>query len=173
MTPTEKSAAVDRIAKARLSSVVPKQDYRFGVLPRPPYPVKIKDETTEKYRQRITTWASTPNTYGLLVWNTDKLGSLPTEDEIQAEFESPTVPVPLELPAFKAKALISLQGLTSQVEAHLDSLEEPQRTIAKSAWTNNATFLRYGETVLAMQSRLGITDQQLDDMFRQAAAFKA
>ena len=86
-------------------------------------------------------------------------------DELTAP---PTGPQPIK--AWQAKAVLALAGLLDGAVAVIDSLDEPQKTVVRSAWDNNADFARDSQTVLALAAALQLTDEQLDGMFAQAAA---
>jgi len=58
------------------------------------------------------------------------------------------------------------------VEAALYAMPEPARTVALHAWNGGAALARNGPTVLALVPVLGLTDAQVDDMFRQADALE-
>ena len=68
--------------------------------------------------------------------------------------------------------MLGLAGLLPAVEAALDAMPEPARTVAIAAWNGGADLARSGPTVLALSTTLGLTDDQVDDMFRQAAALE-
>lgn len=72
--------------------------------------------------------------------------------------------------AWQAKAVLELSGLLPAAVAAIDALAEPDRTVVKSAWDNNADFSRQSSTVIALAAALNLTEPQLDAMFEQAAA---
>ena len=80
--------------------------------------------------------------------------------------------VPDTITNWRAKAVLTLHGLLGAVESALDSLPEPDRTVALAAWNGNADFVRNGPTVLALAQILSLTGDQLDAMFIQAAALE-
>jgi len=84
----------------------------------------------------------------------------------------PPPPVPGEIANWRAKAVLGLAGMLSAVEAALNAMPEPARTVAIAAWNGGADLARSGPTVLALSTTLGLTDDQVDDMFRQAAALE-
>ena len=99
-TPTEKALAVDRLAKAADSNVVPVQDYLFGLLPKPEFirPDRNENETPEVYRARIDAarlayCEANPNVFGITHWDEAKLGTRPTEEQIEAEIATPSSPI--------------------------------------------------------------------------------
>ena len=80
--------------------------------------------------------------------------------------------VPGEIANWRAKAVLGLAGLLAAVVTALDAMQEPARTVALAAWNGGADLARNGPTVLALAPVLGLTDAQVDDMFRQAAALE-
>ena len=84
----------------------------------------------------------------------------------------PPPPVPGEIANWRAKAVLELAGLLVGVETALDAMPEPARTVALAAWNGGAALARNGPTVLALAPALGLTDAQVDDMFRQADALE-
>lgn len=73
--------------------------------------------------------------------------------------------VPLEIQNWRAKAILSQMGLIPSIEAAMDGLPEPQRTVVLLAWNGDAKLARRGETVLAFSASLGLTPKQVDDLF--------
>jgi len=113
------------------------------------------------------------------------------EPGIEAESESalvqslglePYTPAPPEaMPApkapsvianWRAKAVLSLEGLLPAVEAAINALPDPDKTVALAAWNGGADLNRSGPTVTAAIAALKLTKKQVDDLFIQAAALK-
>ena len=86
---------------------------------------------------------------------------------------APPQPVPGEIANWRAKAVLGLAGMLPAVEKALNAMPEPARTIALAAWNGGADLARNGPTVLAIAPVLNLTDAQVDDMFRQAAALNS
>ena len=80
--------------------------------------------------------------------------------------------LPETIANWRAKAVLALAGLIPAVELALDSMPEPGRTVARYAWDGGADLARNGPTVLALAAALGLTDEQLDAMFTQAASLE-
>lgn len=78
--------------------------------------------------------------------------------------------LPMEVPAWRIKALAKIQGLTPAIDSVLASLPEPQRTVATFAWNEGNVIARNSETTIAIGSAIGLTSQQMDDLFISAAA---
>lgn len=77
----------------------------------------------------------------------------------------PPARVPLEIQNWRAKAVLGQMGLIPQIEAAIDAMPEPQRTVVLTAWNGDAKLARRGETVVALAALLGLTPQAVDDLF--------
>lgn len=72
---------------------------------------------------------------------------------------------------FQAKAALQLAGMFDQVEALMaNPAADP---LARLAWADAQEFRRMSPTVLAMAAPLGLTELQLDDLFRHALTIQA
>lgn len=85
---------------------------------------------------------------------------------------APPLQVPATIANWRAKAVIEIHGLTTQVEAALEEMEGAPGITTRAAWNGNADFARHGATVTALSAILGLSDAQLDTMFIQAAALE-
>jgi hypothetical protein len=83
---------------------------------------------------------------------------------------APAIPprVPREIPNWRCKAVLLQMGLLHTVEAIFATLPEPDQTIALLAWRGDGKVARQGRTVLGLASALGLTAEQVDDMFLEA-----
>lgn len=79
-------------------------------------------------------------------------------------------PVPGEIANWRAKAVLEIAGLLPTVEAALSAMPGEAGIVARNAWRDGAPFVRNGPTVTALAAVLGLTGEQVDAMFRQAAA---
>lgn len=79
--------------------------------------------------------------------------------------------VPQVVSRFQARAALHLAGLLEQVEALMQDPETP--ALARLAWQDAQEFKRQSPTVLAMASALGLTDEQIDELFITAAGIEA
>lgn len=66
------------------------------------------------------------------------------------------------------RALLSM-GLLDQVNTVLNSLPEPDKSIALTDWEYGTEVRRNDPWVLALAPSLGLTEEQLDDLFVTAA----
>lgn len=70
---------------------------------------------------------------------------------------------------FQAKAALIQAGLLPQIEG-LMARAEP---LAKLAWSDATQFRRDSPTIAAMASAAGLSDTQIDDLFRAAMSITA
>lgn len=77
----------------------------------------------------------------------------------------------IEVSAFQAQAALLAAGLLGQVEALMaNPATDP---LARLAWVKAGVFRRMSPTVLAMAQPLGLSELQLDDLFRHALTIQA
>lgn len=88
-----------------------------------------------------------------------------TQEEIE---EYNRLNVPSEVQLWRIRTILKLSSLEQVVETALDNLQEPQKTGALYIWNYGTTVERNSQTVLLLQSVLGLTDAQTDDIFIQA-----
>jgi hypothetical protein len=80
--------------------------------------------------------------------------------------------VPKFLANWRVKAVLDMQGLTPTVDAAIEAMPDGMEKIVVSrAWNGNGDVLRYSPTVTSFMSILGLTEEQVDEMFRLAASF--
>ena len=80
-------------------------------------------------------------------------------------------PVPAEVSRFQARAALLQTGYLDDIEAYMaDPATDP---FVRIAWQDAQVFKRNSPTVLSLQPLLGLTDGQLDDLFRFAATIVA
>ena len=75
---------------------------------------------------------------------------------------------PQEVQLWRARTVLKLLGMEQVIEIALNSLEEPTKTGALYIWQFGTTVERNSQTVLLLQTVLGLTDSQVDDIFIQA-----
>ena len=80
--------------------------------------------------------------------------------------------VPQEVQLWRARVVLKLLGMEQVIEIALNSLEEPTKTGALYIWQFGTTVERNSQTVLLLQTVLGLTDSQVDDIFIQAEAIQ-
>lgn len=94
---------------------------------------------------------------------------LPAWEAWHAAQPPPRMPVPQEVTNFQARAALMQAGLFQAVD---DALRAAGGA-AWQAWEYANVFTRGGTLVNGMAAQLGLTDAQLDDLFRAAALIEA
>ena len=84
-------------------------------------------------------------------------------------------PAPAALPVVpqivtmrQARLVLLGAGLLGQVEASINALPEPQRSAARIEWDFSSEVHRDKPFVQLLAGALGLTPEQLDDLFNQA-----
>lgn len=75
--------------------------------------------------------------------------------------------VPQEVTRFQALSTLHLSGTLEAVEAMMADPATDRLTVL--AWQNAQVFKRYSPMVLSMAQALGLSEQQLDELFVAAA----
>lgn len=70
---------------------------------------------------------------------------------------------------FQAKVALYKMNLLSTVQAHMETVDD----ISKMAWADAQIFKRSSPTMKALAVELGLSDTQLDDLFRLAETIEA
>ncbi len=86
------------------------------------------------------------------------------------DLPAPPPRIPREVELWQAKSIMDSMGLIPQVEAAIAAMPDAASTVVTCAWSGNARLTRRGPTVAALAPALGLTAEQLDAMFVQAAA---
>ncbi len=85
----------------------------------------------------------------------------------------PPEPEPLpNLAPYQFRAMLKLSGMQSALESWIDGLAEPANTIARAKLEFSLVFKRDNDLILSAQQVLGLTDEQLDDLWMQAHAIE-
>lgn len=84
--------------------------------------------------------------------------------------KNPTA-VPQVVSRFQARAALHMAGLLDDVEAMMALPETP--VLAKLAWADAQEFKRNSPSLLGIAGALGLTEQQIDDLFTTAAGIEA
>ena len=93
--------------------------------------------------------------------------------EVEATYVPPEpqpIPVPQQITRAKGKAALIMQGLWGAVLDYVASIQDPtQRVLAEVALNDTLTWERSSPFLNAAAAGLGMTDEQLDALFIQAA----
>jgi hypothetical protein len=104
-----------------------------------------------------------------------------TEDEIKnglpemilvREYEVEVEPENKEVELWRIKGILTLMGRIDEVDVAIEKLPEPNRTLARFVWNTGNVLNSESDTVKFVQASLGLTDQEKDSIFEQAAAIK-
>lgn len=108
----------------------------------------------------------------ILLWDEAVLGTQPTEAEIGAAIDTlpdSVLPVPQAVTSWRLRAVASLAGHKEAIEAVLDGLPEPNKTIAKEAWASGL-IRRNAPLIAVIGAALEMDKAAIDGWFREAAA---
>ena len=94
-----------------------------------------------------------------------------TSEEVSQHLAPLPVGVPQTVTRFQALAALHLAGKLTAVQAIMAAPETP--TLAKLAWENALSFERNSPTLASLAAMLGMTSQDLDDLFTAAAGIAA
>jgi len=81
------------------------------------------------------------------------------------------IPVPKKITSWQARAALKLtpmgEGtLFDAVESAIAALpEDNQKIVIQTAWENNANFERNAPTIIALSEAIGMTSEQVDELF--------
>jgi hypothetical protein len=73
-----------------------------------------------------------------------------------------------EVACWRMRAVMELAGLKGQIDALIEALPQPDKTIALAAWEYGNTVSSISPFVKGIQSALSLTDKQVFDFFVQA-----
>lgn len=81
----------------------------------------------------------------------------------------PVPPVPAEVTMRQARTALLLAGKLDDVQAAIDGIvDATNRRVAQIAWDYSSVVQRHYGLVAALAPGLGLTDDQVDDLFRTA-----
>lgn len=88
-----------------------------------------------------------------------------TQEEIEQSLQGA---VPLEVALWKLRFILSQMELETVVGDVINQLPEPQKTAAKYLWERGIAVDRYSPTVDLIKQSIGLTNSDVDYIFRQA-----
>lgn len=107
---------------------------------------------------------------GFLLVPTDAAG--PGWSYVDGEFVAPEPapePVPQSVTMRQARLALLGIGKLHDVDTAIDSLPEPDRSAARIEWEYSQEVQRHNGFVAVLAPALGLTESDLDDLFRTAA----
>ena len=108
----------------------------------------------------------------VVLWNSDKLGVLPTVNELVAASDAydVTISVPDVVTMRQARLALLQSGMLAQVNTAVANMPGAAGDAARIEWEFSSTVERNRPLVQSLIGALGLTESQLDDLFRLAAA---
>ena len=93
------------------------------------------------------------------------------------EYEEDIIPepveVPNEVPTWRLRAVLAIDGKEQDVENAIYQLPEPNKTIAQRAWDYGSNTERTSQTVAFIKGVLSLTDAEVDQYFIDADNLQA
>jgi len=74
-----------------------------------------------------------------------------------------------EVPTWRIRAILAIMGLENDVNDAIESLPEPDKTIAERAWSYGSSSERTSSIISYIQNVLNLTNEQVDSIFIQAS----
>lgn len=84
------------------------------------------------------------------------------------DYVEPAAPLP-SLEPWQFFAMLDLSGKRADLEAVINAMDEPAKTVAKSQYQHSKVYFRDNQLVLVAQQALSLTDEALDSLWQQAA----
>lgn len=95
-----------------------------------------------------------------------------TPAEVEAHLNPPTAQPKITVVSMRqARRAMLRVGILDQVQAVIDSLPEEQAAEARIDWEFSTDVRRDWPLVVALGPALGLTDEQIDDLFTLASTF--
>lgn len=90
------------------------------------------------------------------------------QSELFSEEEEIQINTPSEVALWKLRFILSQMNLESAITGFLNELPEPQKTAANYIWNYGNTIDRHSPTILYLQTKLNLTDTQVNQIFINA-----
>lgn len=110
-------------------------------------------------------WNMTGETYDTLEWLDDS--PKPTEAELDAL--TPPAPIPQTVSRFQARAALLQAGKLAEAEAVVSQAD----VITQLAWAEATEWKRSSPAINTLAEAIGLTQDDIDDLFRAAAEIEA
>ena len=81
----------------------------------------------------------------------------------------PTDPIPLSVTRFQARAALQLAGLLDDAEAAIAQAHP----LSRIAWEHANVYRRDSPTVISIGHQLGLSEAEMDELFKTAASITA
>lgn len=93
--------------------------------------------------------------------------------EYEEDIEQPDLIVPNEVPTWRLRAVLAIDGKETDVQNAINTLPEPNKTIAQRAWDFGSNTERTSQTVAFIKGVLSLTDAEVDQYFIDAENLQA
>lgn len=103
-------------------------------------------------------------------WEAEPLPGQLWQGNIPASFHTPVVPVPEEITMRQARLALFGAGLLGAVDAAMNGLPSPTKEVALIEWEYAATVRRKSPWIMQLGPALGLTPEQIDQLFIAGAA---
>lgn len=104
--------------------------------------VSVPDDMASALRQKLAKWEAKGNSIA---------------DYVE--------PVPQSVTMAQARIVLQMTGQLVAIQAGLEALEEPQRSVALTAWEYAPTVSRNGSLVQTLSAQFGMSEEDLDALF--------
>jgi hypothetical protein len=104
--------------------------------------------------------------------DTDIMGVIQilTKEEYDLQYKAEiSQRMPKVVTSRQARLALLQEGLLSNVESAIESIEEPQKTKIKIEWEYATEIYRYSETVDFVANVCNLTSEQIDELFLKAS----
>lgn len=158
LTPSQRATALDRLASRAEGFTSLGVGYSFGIVSRP----LPSEATTEEEIIEQTVW-------GITYWDAEKLGSEPTQLEIEEEALRGPVPGSVT-PRQIRLALIDRGTMPEDITAQLGGISDPVlRAKSLAEWEFAPIVERNHPLINQLADSLEFTQEDVDDLFREAS----
>jgi hypothetical protein len=93
--------------------------------------------------------------------------------QYEEDFLPDPINVPFQVPTWRLRAVLAIDGKESDVQNAIDTLPDPSKTIAQRAWDFGSNTERTSQTVAFIKGVLSLTDAEVDAYFIQANDLQA
>lgn len=93
--------------------------------------------------------------------------------EYEEDILPPPVYVPNQVPTWRLRAVLALDDKETDVQNAIDTLPDPNKTIAQRAWDFGSNTERTSQTVAFIKGVLSLTDAEVDQYFIDAENLQA
>ena len=90
------------------------------------------------------------------------------QSELFAEEEESAALCPNEVALWKLRFILKQMNIEDSISEKLNELPEPQKTAANYIWNYGNAIDRHSPTIMYLQSVLGLTDTQVNNIFIQS-----